>query len=728
MGLPEPRILYVALSCAANRARAEAVVASWGRDVEGASRLVFAGDQTLASGVGDDRVWPCVEAGGPNDHDRARPIKLREAFRRALAAPGWDFVVTVDDSTLVVPRRLAAILSEVDRRSPIVLGGDVLRASSGSWDNPRLNDGGAREVSFFATASGFVLTRVALEQAWPELEPMLAVHGAEDVFTFEALRRARVTMKRMPEAFRGSFDAAVLAHETTVTMHGVPREQMRGVYERVRTNEEMPFAVAQFSVGSGGLGLGGDLGLGDQKVTIDGEEIRNAIGAHAPCRVVLRGTPGFTFELRGALDDSVPEGRDIFATFAVRDTDRRPVANLGTARRGQPTEPVKVTFPAGGSLVLQVNDLRAACHTVWLWSAPAWEAERAEREAAVERGVAEAEEAAQAAERAEQERLEALSDDERRAKEDAENAAIAEQARLERLDSEEAARVADLAEQERLERLASEEAARVAALAEQARLEKLASEEAARVAALAEQARLEQLASEEAARVAALAEQARLEKLASEEAARVAALAEQEARFAAEYAALEAQEAEAAREQADAKARLAQQQADDEARAAAEFARARELARLARERAEQEYWEQEARARAAAEARDAEEQARIKAFTQRTILGVGAPSALARPASRRIEVAEPAIELAADDVALLEDSIPPPPHVLVIQIDEVVEELPDDAEVPDVPSWSGPVSRSRRSWSGIGPPALTRDQVAISLFFEHPDSDEDSES
>ena len=136
MGLPEPRILYVALSCAANRARAEAVVASWGRDVEGASRLVFAGDQTLAADVGDDRVWPCVEAGGPGDHDRARPIKLREAFRRALAAPGWDFVVTVDDSTLVVPRRLAAILSEVDRRSPIVLGGDVLRASSGSWDNP----------------------------------------------------------------------------------------------------------------------------------------------------------------------------------------------------------------------------------------------------------------------------------------------------------------------------------------------------------------------------------------------------------------------------------------------------------------------------------------------------------------------------------------------------------------------------------------------------------------
>jgi len=78
------------------------------------------------------------------------------------------------------------------------------------------------------------------------------------------------------------------------------------------------------------------------------------------------------------------------------------------------------------------------------------------------------------------------------------------------------------------------------------------------------------------------------------------------------------------------------------------------------------------------------------------------------------------LELSADDVAMVEDSLPPPAFS-VIAIDEVVEDLPDDAEVPDVPSWSGPASESalsRESWTGIGPPPLTRDQVALSLFLE----------
>ena len=106
---------------------------------------------------------------------------MREALRRALAKPDWDYLVKVDDDTLVIPRRVSARMSDLDRHAPLFFGGDIAQIASTTFQNARLGDRGRHQVPFFSGKAGYGMTRVALEHAWPELEKMLAVPGSEHI-------------------------------------------------------------------------------------------------------------------------------------------------------------------------------------------------------------------------------------------------------------------------------------------------------------------------------------------------------------------------------------------------------------------------------------------------------------------------------------------------------------------------------------------------------------------
>ena len=279
-----PRILHLALGCLKRLDAARAVAEGWGARVGADGRFAIVGDDKLRAELGDV-VWPCVRAGSKDDSYGWLSLKMLAGYTRALADPDWDFLFKCDDDTFVVPHRLRAIVEEYDPSQAAYIGGKVIRADSSTWNHAALNSGGAWEIPFASGGAGYVLSRPALERAWPELERLLSHRGAEDVFTGAALARAGVVQQSHPQAFRARNDLQWLRWSWAATLHYVPPELMTP-YSDLHDRELLsPITIASATTGKGDVGLRGALGLSDKRVSIEGVPWSRAIAAHAPSRV-----------------------------------------------------------------------------------------------------------------------------------------------------------------------------------------------------------------------------------------------------------------------------------------------------------------------------------------------------------------------------------------------------------------------------------------------------------
>lgn len=362
------RVLFLVLGCAAKADRIQAVLDTWGRELPLGDELVVLGDAPLAQQHGSDRVWECVEAGGPDDTYKGLPKKVLAGLRRARARPGWDVVAKLDDDTLAVPARVHAVLEQhVDPAKPLYFGGTGYRDNTGRrW----ISHHGLPQTSFFYFAGGgaYFLTRPALEQAWEPLEKLMSVHGVEDGYLGAALHQARVPVLSRPDFFRHFREPERVLYGCAATICELAPGDLRLFHRLVCDARPLPFTVVDAEVGWGSPGLNGMLGYQELEVRVSGVRHTQALSAHAPSRVLLRGAPGHALRLRGAINDPAGVVRTAKATFAIDSAAGEPLVQLGEARVGEPTGRVAVSFPSDGRLLLRVDTAdRARCHSVWLW-------------------------------------------------------------------------------------------------------------------------------------------------------------------------------------------------------------------------------------------------------------------------------------------------------------------------------------------------------------------------
>lgn len=362
------RVLFLALGCAARADRAEAALDTWARELPEGDRLVFMGDAPLAERLGAERVWECVQAGGPDDNYTGLPRKVLAGLRRARALADWDVVAKLDDDTLVRPRRVHALLRHhLDLRRPLYLGGTGFHdRTSSRWIAGR----GLPLLDFFYFAGGgaYFLTRPALEQGWEALAQVMDAHGVEDGYLGAALAHAGVPVRSLPHFFRHHREPERLIWSCAATICELTAHDLRVVHRHCLEELPTPFDVVEAEVGFGMPGLGGLCGYDELAVVVGGEPRRRALSAHAPSRLVLRSAPGLALRLRGALNDSVEAGHPAVASFSVLAADGAPLAALGEARAGAPTREVRVVFPPDGVLQLRIAcPARPRCHSVWLW-------------------------------------------------------------------------------------------------------------------------------------------------------------------------------------------------------------------------------------------------------------------------------------------------------------------------------------------------------------------------
>ncbi len=370
--MDRPRILYLAIGTAKNRARADAVIETWARDLPPRDVLVFAADDALARALGDGRVWPCIRSDGPDDHYIRLPFKMLEAYRRARAEPDWDFIFKIDDDTYAVPRRVSAVLGELDPRAVVYGGGAGSAVSTDQLPQSHAvrSARGERPFEFidFLGGAGYFLSRPALEAAWRYLEDELSMEGPEDGLVAAAMYRAGIQATWLPPFFEHQRRLELVVHGCHATVHHLQPDDLRFLHRILPDYDDAPFAVAAAKTAWGAVGRGGWLGYEDKRVALDGRAHRRAISAHAPSDVLLRAAPGVEVDLAGALNDSAaPESR---ARFTVHDRQGRALlADLGSAGRGRPTPLARVAFPEDGRLLLHAaTEVEARCHTLWLYA------------------------------------------------------------------------------------------------------------------------------------------------------------------------------------------------------------------------------------------------------------------------------------------------------------------------------------------------------------------------
>ncbi len=285
MATDRPRILYLALSTARHRARAEAVLATWARDLPPGDGLAFAGDDALADALGGERAWPCVRAGSPDDVYMRLPAKMLAGFRRALAEPDWDFLFKLDDDTYAVPRRITAILDEHDPRAALFGGGAANEVTTEQFPESHAVRAARGERPFrfmdFLGGAGYFVTRAALERAWPFLEVECAAEGPEDGLVSAAMHRAGIAPTILPPFFEHERRPEILLHGPHATAHHLTAGDMGFIHAIAPDYHDAPFEVARARTGYGAVGLAGRLGYCGRAV-VQGRPYRHAISAHAP--------------------------------------------------------------------------------------------------------------------------------------------------------------------------------------------------------------------------------------------------------------------------------------------------------------------------------------------------------------------------------------------------------------------------------------------------------------
>lgn len=364
--LNTPHILYAALGCHRALERANSVRHTWAQHLLPTDRLVWLGDEKLASLMPDAEVWPCVLADGPDDSYGALPIKMRTALHRALRDPSWDFLVKVDDDTHVIPARLSAILAEYSPTEPLFAGGQLWLMTSEHYLDHEQRGFPPFDFPFLQGGTGYCLTRPALERAMPFIDEELGVAGMEDVLLSIAFKRAGI-----PASCLGPFSHTEREWESMLFGAAYAIHRMRDPdHQLIEYMQEelpvLPFIVASASLGWGRIGLHGALGFERKRVKVGGIERKNALSAHAPSEVLLRATPGMLMGWRGALNASA--GEHASATFRILDSKHRQLAHLGSALFAQPTYRETVKVPPDGRLWLEITtESPPLCHSVWLW-------------------------------------------------------------------------------------------------------------------------------------------------------------------------------------------------------------------------------------------------------------------------------------------------------------------------------------------------------------------------
>jgi hypothetical protein len=356
------RALFLVLAQAARVQWLSAVLETWAKDLPAGDSLRVLGDRPLLERFGPELVWECVEADGPDDVYAGLPRKVLAGLRRARDLADWDVVAKLDDDTLIKPSLLHAIAEHhVDARKPLYFGG------TGFWDQTSshwIAGRGLPDFRFFYFAGGgcYFLTRPALDQAFDSLSAVMDAHGVEDGYLGAALAHAKVPFLSRPELLRHFRDPERLLWSCAASSADFLPQDMR-VFHRVLVDQEkLPFAIVDADVSWGMPGLRGMCGFENLEVRVRGERVLHAISAHAPSCILLRGEPGRSLRLQGALNDSVPAGHAANARFKVNG------AELGEARAGKPTERAYFDFPNDGLLELRATTRDPErCHSVWVW-------------------------------------------------------------------------------------------------------------------------------------------------------------------------------------------------------------------------------------------------------------------------------------------------------------------------------------------------------------------------
>lgn len=363
-----PRVLYLILSCYANRHRTRAILEGWVREALPGDRMLILGDDSLVDEFPDAPIFPAVTAGSPQDTYAALPYKVLAGLRHARSLPDWDFIFKCDDDTFAWPPRISAILAEHDPSVPMYLGnaGWSVRVSEtraltpGEWDE---------SFPFFPGGGGYALSRPALEQAWPRLEEELSAPGAEDVLLGLAMYRGGV--ETCSHGFRVCHgpNAELVVYGSYATVHAIAAAQQPLLYLLLTGLAARPFEAALVQVEWGDAGFFGVLGYDHVDAQVAGQKVFHTLSAHPNSEILLRSTPGVSFRFQGALNDSSGCSKAVQLDFSIRRRAGQPIARLGGIVRDGRTRPAIIQVPEDGAfeLVCTTNEV-AGCHAIWLWS------------------------------------------------------------------------------------------------------------------------------------------------------------------------------------------------------------------------------------------------------------------------------------------------------------------------------------------------------------------------
>ena len=119
-------------------------------------------------------------------------------------------------------------------------------------------------------------------------------------------------------------------------------------------------------VGYGGLGVNGELGYENLRVSVGGKSYEHALSTHGPARLLFELDGRYaSFSCQVALNDDVPAGASN-ATFAVV-ADGRPLASEPFVWAGTLPRTISVNIDGARNLELLVQTRRwEYCHAVWL--------------------------------------------------------------------------------------------------------------------------------------------------------------------------------------------------------------------------------------------------------------------------------------------------------------------------------------------------------------------------
>ena len=359
------RVLALVLASAKHRDRLDAVLQTWAARPPDFAELRFCADSLLAAELGE-RFWPCVESGSRLDSYQAIPIKLLEGLRRARELP-WDFLIKTDDDCFLSWERLQAHLSTLDPAAPLYLGnGHRSQLADHERDQWTMLAGGDFTYHFGAAV---ILTRPALEKIWAPLQLALLREGTDDAILGAVAHRFGLLAVAEPHLYFGVVPEQLTRGCAVVAELDSPARAVAVQAALEALPKDAPIVVSA-STGWGGVGAYGWLGYVEEygsHVLIGSVHKERALSAHAPSRLVVKLTSGVELTLSGAINDSATDP-SAHAHFRIESRSGAAIADLGLARRGQPTGEVRVRVPGDGLLVLLAETSQHwHSHAVWLY-------------------------------------------------------------------------------------------------------------------------------------------------------------------------------------------------------------------------------------------------------------------------------------------------------------------------------------------------------------------------